>query len=141
MRKKRMPKITQILIGSLLVVLAILLSILLLFRQEMIPYTSVKTQAIQLAKDKTPIKEVTYFDKVTTQSTTYSVIGLDKKGQTLGVLIPEKGGDIIMVNMADNHSDLKPKTAKLTLYKGAVVWLSKDLTLYEFKTGDKVKNA
>lgn len=135
-----MPKITQILMGSLLVILAILLSALLLLRQAMIPYTSAKAQAFKLAKEKTPLKEVTYFDRVTTQSTTYSVIGLDNKKQTLGVLIPAKGGNIIVVNMADNHSDLTPKTAKLTLYKDEVVWQSKDLTLYDFKTGDKVKS-
>lgn len=140
MKKKRMPRITQLLIGSLLVILAILLSALLLFRQAMVPYTSAKAQAINLAKAKTSLKEVTYFDRVTTQSTIYSVVGLDKNGQTLGVLIPAKAGDITVVNMADNHSNLTPKTAKLTLYKGEVVWLSKDMILYDFKTGDKVKN-
>lgn len=138
MRKKRMPKATQILIGALLIILAILLSALLMFKQAMSPYTRAKTSAISLAKKKTPVTDVTYFDMVTTQSTTYSVIGLDKQKQTLGVLIPEKGGDIVVVNMADNHSELTPKTAKLTLYKNQVVWVSKDLTLYDFKTGDKV---
>ena len=76
---------------------------------------------------------------VTTQSTTYSVIGLDKQDKKLGVLIPEKGGEITVVTMSDNKSKLNEKTAKLGLNDGNVVWVAADGSYYDFKTGDQVK--
>ena len=139
MKRKRLTKTKQIWIGVLLVILAVLIGILFFYTQAMRPFTLAKADAISLAKDKASIKKATYFDMVTTQSTTYSVIGLDKQDKKLGVLIPEKGGEITVVTMSDNKSKLNEKTAKLGLNDGNVVWVAADGSYYDFKTGDQVK--
>lgn len=138
MTRKRLTKTNQIVIGLLLIVLSVLLGVIFFYSQATAPYTQAKNEAIALAKAKTDVKTVTHFDITTTTSTTYSLIGKDAKGQAVGVLLPAKGGEIKVVNLSDNQSDWTEKTAKLTLYKGQVVWQTKDLSLYGFETGQKI---
>lgn len=138
MRKKRMTKISQIWIGALLIILSVLVGVIIFYTQAISPYATAKSEAIALAKAKTPVKTVKNFDITTTKTTTYSLIGLDNAGKALGVLIPAKSGEITVVEMADNQSELTEKTAKLTLYKGKVVWQKSDMTMYAFETGEKV---
>ncbi|GAX47696.1 hypothetical protein RsY01_1297 [Lactococcus reticulitermitis] len=139
MRKKRMTKISQIWIGVLLIILAFLIGTIFFYMQAMSPYSRAKSDAISLVKAKTDVKKVTNFDITTTTDTTYSVIGQDSKGQALGVLIPAQGGEIKVVKLADNKSDLTEKTATLTLYDDQVAWQTKDMVLYAFETGEKLK--
>lgn len=139
MRKKRMTKISQIWIGVLLIILSLLIGTIFFYMQAMSPYSRAKSDAISLAKAKTPVKEVTNFEITTTLTTTYSLIGQDSKGEALGVLMPAKGGEIKVVKLADNKSDLTEKTAALTLYDGKVAWQIKDMVLYAFDTGEKIK--
>ncbi|GAB2023240.1 hypothetical protein RyT2_23150 [Pseudolactococcus yaeyamensis] len=134
-----MTKISQICIGVLLIILSLLVGTIFFYMQAISPYSQAKSDAISLVKDKTPVKKVTHFEITTTTDTTYSLIGQDSKGQALGVLIPAQGGEIKVVKLADNKSDLTEKTAKLTLYEGKVAWQTKDMTLYAFDTGDKLK--
>lgn len=138
MTRKRLTKTNQIVIGLLLIVLSVLLGVIFFYSQATAPYTQAKNEAIALAQAKTNVKTVTHFDITTTTTTTYSLIGKDVKGQALGVLLPAKGGEIKVVKLSDNQSDWTEKTAKLTLYKGQVVWQTKDLSLYGFETGQKI---
>ena len=139
MRKKRMTKISQVWIGVLLIILSLLVGTIFFYMQAMSPYTRAKSDAISLARAKTPIKKVTNFEITTTTDTIYSLIGQDSKGQTLGILIPAQGGEIKVVKLADNKSDLTEKTASLTLYDGKVAWQTKDMALFAFDTGEKLK--
>ena len=139
MRKKRMTKISQIWIGVLLIILSLLIGTIFFYMQAMSPYSRAKSDAISLVKAKTPVKKVTNFEVTTTTTTTYSLIGQDSKGEALGILLPAKGGEIKVVKLADNKSDLPEKTAALTLYDGQVVWQTKDMVLYAFDTGEKIK--
>ncbi|MDR1606727.1 MAG: DUF5590 domain-containing protein [Streptococcaceae bacterium] len=133
-----MTKMTQLLMGSLLIILSLLIGLFVFYTQAMRPYTQAKQAAIRLAKAKTPVTTVKNFDITTTRTTTYSLIGQDKAGHALGVLIPATGGDIIVVKLADNQSKLNEKTAKLTRYKDEVVWQDGQQRLYAFKTGQQV---
>lgn len=139
MRKKRMTKISQIWIGVLLIILSLLIGTVFFYMQAMSPYSRAKSDAISFVKAKTPVKKVTNFEVTTTTTTTYSLIGQDSKGEALGILLPAKGGEIKVVKLADNKSDLTEKTAALTLYDGQVVWQTKDMVLYAFDTGEKIK--
>ena len=139
MRKKRMTKISQIWIGVLLIILSLLIGTIFFYMQAMSPYSRAKSDAISLVKAKTPDKKVTNFEVTTTTTTTYSLIGQDSKGEALGILLPAKGGEIKVVKLADNKSDLTEETAALTLYDGQVVWQTKDMVLYAFDTGEKIK--
>ena len=139
MRKKRMTKISEIWIGVLLIILSLLIGTIFFYMQAMSPYSRAKSDAISLVKAKTPVKKVTNFEVTTTTTTTYSLIGQDSKGEALGILLPAKGGEIKVVKLADNKSDLTEKTAALTLYDGQVVWQTKDMVLYAFDTGEKIK--
>lgn len=139
MRKKRMTKISQIWIGVLLIILSLLIGTIFFYMQAMSPYSRAKSDAISFVKAKTPVKKVTNFEVTTTTTTTYSLIGQDSKGEALGILLPAKGGEIKVVKLADNKSDLTEKTAALTLYDGQVVWQTKDMVLYAFDTGEKIK--
>ena len=139
MRKKRMTKISQIWIGVLLIILSLLIGTIFFYMQAMSPYSRATSDAISLVKAKTPVKKVTNFEVTTTTTTTYSLIGQDSKGEALGILLPAKGGEIKVVKLADNKSDLTEKTAALTLYDGQVVWQTKDMVLYAFDTGEKIK--
>lgn len=56
--------------------------------QAMSPYSRAKSEAISIARAKTPVKKVTNFEITTTTDTTYSLIGQDSKGQAFGVLMP-----------------------------------------------------
>ena len=138
MRKKRMTKISQIWIGGLLIILSLLVGTIFFYMQAMSPYSRAKSDAIRLAQAKTPVKKVTNFEITTTTDTTYSLIGQDSKGQTLGVLMPAQGGEMKVVKLADNKSDLTEKTATLTLYDGQVAWQTKEMVLYAFETGEKL---
>ena len=139
MRKKRMTKISQIWIGVLLIILSLLIGTIFFYMQAMSPYSRAKSDAISLVKAKTPVKKVTNFEVTTTTTTTYSLIGQDSKGEALGILLPTKDSEIKVVKLADNKSDLTEKTAALTLYDGQVVWQTKDMVLYAFDTGEKIK--
>ena len=122
-----------------LTVAFIINTLLLVLGAAMSPYSRAKSDAISLVKAKTPVKKVTNFEVTTTTTTTYSLIGQDSKGEALGILLPAKGGEIKVVKLADNKSDLTEKTAALTLYDGQVVWQTKDMVLYAFDTGEKIK--
>lgn len=139
MKKKRMTKTNQIVIGMLLILLSTLVGIIIFYTQATSPYTKVRTDAIRIAQSKTAIKAVTNFDITTTTTTTYSLIGKNAKGETIGVLMPKSGGEIRVVLLADNQSNQSIKTAKLTLYKGKVVWQTKEKALYAFDTGEQLK--
>lgn len=139
MRKKRMTKISQIWIGVLLNILSLLIGTIFFYMQAMSPYSRAKSEAISIARAKTPVKKVTNFEITTTTDTTYSLIGQDSKGQAFGVLMPAKGGEIKVVKLADNKSELTEKTASLTLYNGKIAWQTKDMVLYAFDSGKKLK--
>ena len=101
MRKKRMTKISQIWIGVLLIILSLLIGTIFFYMQAMSPYSRAKSEAISIARAKTPVKKVTNFEITTTTDTTYSLIGQDSKGQACGVVMPAKGGEIKVVKLAD----------------------------------------
>ncbi|GFH41847.1 hypothetical protein Hs30E_03980 [Lactococcus hodotermopsidis] len=134
-----MTKTSQIWIGTFMIILAFLVGVIIFFAQATSPYTQAKADAIRLAKEKTSVKTVTNFSITTTKTSTCSLIGVDADNQIVGVLIPAEGGEIITVKLSDNKSNLTEKTAKLTLYKGKVVWQTAELALFDFETGKEIK--
>ncbi|XOW21220.1 DUF5590 domain-containing protein [Lactococcus cremoris] len=57
-----------------------------------------RAQAINIAKDKTDLVKATGFDIASTDTVTYSIVGLNKANQEVGILIPKKSGKIKEVN-------------------------------------------
>lgn len=72
MKKRKMTRHSQIIIGILVIILAIYLSIGLFFWKSLNPYHSVRAQAINIAKDKTDLVKATGFDIASTDTVTYS---------------------------------------------------------------------
>lgn len=141
-----MTRHSQIIIGILTVILAIYLSIALFFWKSLTPYHSVRGQAIAVAQEKTDLKEATAFDIATTDTTTYSVVGLDRNKQKIGVLIPKKAGEITVVKLDEGVSP-KTLTTKqtqsvvLALYQGKPAWEvnnTNGFKVYDFKTGKEL---
>ncbi|GFH40744.1 DUF5590 domain-containing protein [Lactococcus insecticola] len=139
MLNHRMTRTSQIWIGALLIVLAFLVGIFIFIGQLTAPYVEAKRDAIQLVKSKNILKTVENFNITTADSTTYSLVGVDAASQKVGVLMPQKGGEITTVKLSSNKSKLNEKTAKLTLYQGKPAWQKSDMTLYDFATGEKLR--
>ncbi|MGL4335212.1 MAG: DUF5590 domain-containing protein [Lactococcus garvieae] len=146
MRRRRMTLHTQIIIGVLTVILAGFIAISLFIWRAVSPYNTARSAAIAIAKDKTELKTPTAFDITTTDSTDYSLLGKTEKGKEIGVLIPEKGGNLTVIDMA---TGVKPETLQadnttsivLALYKNQPVWQvnsREGFKLYDFKTGKEL---
>lgn len=84
-----MTRHSQIIIGILVIILAIYLSISLFFWKSLNPYHSVRAQAIDIATEKTDLVKATGFDIAATDTVTYSIVGLNKANQEIGILIPK----------------------------------------------------
>ncbi|QPS70310.1 DUF5590 domain-containing protein [Lactococcus garvieae] len=146
MRRKRMTLHSQIIIGILTVILAGFIAISLFIWRATSPYSTARRAAITIAKDKTDLKTPTAFDIATTDTTDYSLLGKTEQGKEIGVLIPEKGGNLTVVDMSEG---VKAETVKsdntrsivLALYKNKPVWQvnSHDgFKLYDFKSGEEL---
>ncbi|EKF50578.1 hypothetical protein C426_2082 [Lactococcus garvieae DCC43] len=137
---------SQIIIGILTVILAGFIAISLFIWRATSPYSTARRAAITIAKDKTDLKTPTAFDIATTDTTDYSLLGKTEQGKEIGVLIPEKGGNLTVVDMSEG---VKAETVKsdntrsivLALYKNKPVWQvnSHDgFKLYDFKSGEEL---
>lgn len=143
MRKRKMTHHSQIIIGILTIILAIYLATALFIWKSLTPYHSMRTQAIEIAQKNTDLKTTKAFDIATTDSTTYSLVGLDKSNQEIGVLIPKKSGSITVVKLSDGvaPATLTSKNTQsvvLALYKNKPAWEvnnSNGFKIYDFKTG------
>ncbi|AYG00887.1 DUF5590 domain-containing protein [Lactococcus allomyrinae] len=143
MKNRKMTRHSQIIIGVLTVILAIYLATALFFWKSMNPYHSMRAQAITIAKKKTDLKTPEAFDIATTDTTTYSIVGIDKDNKEIGVLIPKKAGTITVVNLNEgvSPSTLTTKNTKsvvLALYKNKPAWEvnnSNGFKVYDFKSG------
>ena len=141
-----MTRHSQIIIGILVIILAIYLSISLFLWKSLTPYHSVRAQAIKIAKEKTDLVKATGFDIATTDTVTYSIVGIDKSNQEVGILIPKKSGKIKEVNLSEGVSpaSLTSKNTKsvvLALYKGKPAWEvnnSNGFKVYDFESGKEL---
>lgn len=146
MRKRKMTRHSQIIIGILTVIVALYLAIAFFFWRSLTPYQSGRKQAIAIAQQKTDLKTATAFDIATTDTTTYSVVGLDSSKQEIGVLIPKKSGKITVVRLADGVSPTtltsqKTQSVVLALYQGQPAWEvnnSDGFKVYDFKSGKEL---
>ena len=146
MRKRKMTPHSQMIIGILTVILALYLASALFIWKSVNPYHTIRTQAIEIAKKKTDLKTAEAFDIATTDSTTYSIVGLNKANQEIGVLVPKKAGNIVVVNLQDGvtPSSLTSKdthSVVLALYKGQPAWEvnnSSGFKIYDFKSGKEL---
>ena len=138
-----MTRHSQIIIGILVIILAIYLSISLFFWKSLNPYHSVRAQAIDIATEKTDLVKATGFDIAATDTVTYSIVGLNKANQEIGILIPKKSGKIKEVKLSQGVSpaSLTTKSVVLALYKGKPAWEvnnSNGFKVYDFESGKEL---
>ncbi|PCS00410.1 hypothetical protein RT41_GL001297 [Lactococcus fujiensis JCM 16395] len=146
MRKRKMSVVSQVTIGILSVVLAIYLGVICYFGGAIHPFTSSRSQAIEIAKSHTDLKTPEAFGTATTNETTYSVIGLDKTGKEIGVIIPKNSSKLTVVELSKGISPEKLKEKDTTsivlgLYHNQTIWEvnnASDFKIYDFKTGQQL---
>lgn len=146
MRKRRMSVTAQVTIGILSVVLAIYLATAFYFESAIHPFTYSRQQAISIAKANTDLKTPEAYGMATTNQTTYSVIGLDKSGKEIGVIIPKDNKDLVVVDLAKGISPERLKESTTTsivlgLYKNKPIWQVNNQTgykVYDFTSGKKL---
>ena len=146
MKKRKMTRHSQIIIGILVIIFAIYLSISLFFWKSLNPYHSVRAQAIDIATEKTDLVKATGFDIAATDTVTYSIVGLNKANQEIGILIPKKSGKIKEVKLSQGVSPASlttkdTKSVVLALYKGKPAWEvnnSNGFKVYDFESGKEL---
>ena len=143
MRKQRMTVASQVTIGILALVVALMVAAGLFLFGALRPFSSPRAQLISIAKSQADMKTPEAFGIATTNETTYAVVGKDKAGKTIGVIIPQKKKQVTVVNLADGVAPATLKKADtksivLGLYHGQPIWevnSRKDYQIFDFKTG------
>ena len=141
MKKRKMTRHSQIIIGILVIILAIYLSISLFFWKSLNPYHSVRAQAIDIATEKTDLVKATGFDIAATDTVTYSIVGLNKANQEIGILIPKKSGKLSQGVSPASLTTKDTKSVVLALYKGKPAWEvnnSNGFKVYDFESGKEL---
>jgi uncharacterized protein YpmB len=146
MRKRKMTRHSQIIIGILTIIVAIGLASGIFIWKSVSPYRTVRAEAIAIAKQSADLKTAEAFDIATTDTTSYSIVGLSNSNQEIGVLVPQKSGQITVVNLKDgvSPSTLTQKgtnSVVLALYKGQPAWEVNNVNgfkVYDFKTGKEL---
>lgn len=146
MKKRKIRKSEQITIGILLVILSLYLAIFLFFGGSLNPFQSARAQAISIAEEKADLKEAESFGIGTTDSTSYAVIGINKSGKKIGVIIPKESKELTVVELSKGISPEKLKEANtksivLSLYKNKPVWEvnnTNGFKIYDFVSGKKL---
>lgn len=148
---------TQLIIGFLSIVAAIMLVVIITTNVAKKPYSLARSRAIEIAKSKANLESASVFDIVNTDQTVYSVRGKSKDKKDIAVLISQpsdsekKDEEEPKVRVVDLKEGVAPdslpaaKSAnyiRLGLYKNGEVWEVRDSSdnykLYDFKTGEEV---
>lgn len=154
-----MSRSTKILLTISLIALAIV-SALTYLNLSFAPYSSAKTQANDIAKEKAGIVQPDYFGNYTRQKQYYSVGGLTKGDKYRYVIINAKSGKTEVINknnapvrqtvidgVAERYSAKKILHINLGVYKNKPTWEvafqkkngSIGYNLIDFRTGKSIQ--
>ncbi|URZ87863.1 DUF5590 domain-containing protein [Floricoccus penangensis] len=145
---------TQLIIGFLSIVVAIMLVVIITTNVAKKPYSISRSRSIEIAKNKANLESASVFDIVNTDQTVYSVRGKSKDKKDIAVLISQpsdsgkKEPEVRVVDLTEGVAPDSLPAAKsanyirLGLYKNGEVWEVRDSSdnykLYDFKTGEEL---
>ncbi|OFI47604.1 hypothetical protein BG262_09095 [Floricoccus penangensis] len=154
MKNKKMSLSTQLIIGFLSIVVAIMLVVIITTNVAKKPYSISRSRSIEIAKNKANLESASVFDIVNTDQTVYSVRGKSKDKKDIAVLISQpsdsgkKEPEVRVVDLTEGVAPDSLPAAKsanyirLGLYKNGEVWEVRDSSdnykLYDFKTGEEL---
>lgn len=123
------------LVTLILVLLALIVGFVTVMYRSNRPYAQAEEEATAIAKKYTDLTKVSDFYWFTRDETYFSLLGADKKGNEIAVIVPKDGNKVTVLNQKDGLSELaamqnvakaypkeKVKQAKLGIYKEAPVW-------------------
>lgn len=136
----------QVTIGILTVIIAIFVATAFFFAGAMRPFNGSRAQVIKIAKSQANLKTPQAYGIATTNETTYAVVGLDKSGKEIGVIVPQDNKKLTVVELAKGISPEKLKTSDtqsivLGLYKNKPIWEVNNRSgykVYDFTTGKEL---
>ncbi|MFV0556048.1 MAG: DUF5590 domain-containing protein [Lactovum sp.] len=145
-KRRQFSKLDQLMMGSLVIVLAGFFSYYLFVFTAVSPLTKTRDQVIQIVKEKTSMVKVETFNIVTTDKTYYSLIGKNSADEDLAIVIPKEPGEIYEVKLSEgvDVSSLPQENATtidFAIFKGKLVWevnTKEEFKIYDFKTGEEV---
>lgn len=123
-------------LGILIVVLlALIIGFVTVMYRSNRPRAQAEEEATAIAKKYTDLEEVSDFYWFTREKTYFSLLGEDKKGNEIAVIVPKDGNKVTVLNqkaglseqaalqsVAKAYPKEKVKQAKLGIYQEAPVW-------------------
>lgn len=119
----------------ILVLLALIIGFVTVMYRSNRPLAQAEEEATTIAQKYTDLAEVSDFYWFTREKTYFSLLGEDKKGNEIAVIVPKDGNKVTVLNQKDGLSELaamqnvakaypkeKVKQAKLGIYQEAPVW-------------------
>ncbi|MBM7636430.1 DUF5590 domain-containing protein [Streptococcus saliviloxodontae] len=143
----------QVLVGTGLVLLVLLISTLTVTYIASLPRIQARQEAIQVAKRYSDMDELGKFQLFTGDDTYYSLFGTDKKGREMVVSVGSDNSHVYVYKLSDGISESKAKSIAKRQGAKSVdrvtfgiqgetpVWQVKSGTTYytiNFQTGDLV---
>lgn len=147
-RGRKISFLDQTIIGLLLIVVTGFLAYFFYLYAVGNQLAGVRDRSVALAKSKAGLVQVTAFDVVTTDVTTYSVTGKDKSGAAVVALISDSNNSIQIVQLAagkpaSDFSKSGTVAVSLGMYKGQPIWevnTDKGFQIYDFVGGELLKS-
>lgn len=128
-------KKTKILLSIITILLVIIVMIAIFYVRSTHPRTQAKKEATEIAKEYAQLTTVDNFYWFTRKETYFSVTGKNADGENLVVIIPEKDGDVTVLNQKDgveegqirqimetDYQENNIQKISLGLYDGKPTW-------------------
>ncbi|MGT2906369.1 cell wall elongation regulator TseB-like domain-containing protein [Streptococcus dentiloxodontae] len=142
MKEQGLTPLKQVLIGSVLIIIAVIVSITSILVVSTKPYRDAKKETTQLAARYAKVSKVTDFTIYNGKATYYSVLGITSKKQGKAVIVNSDTGAIDVYNQSDGITANQAKTVaqsqgakkisevKLGMYDDTPIWEVKAGTKY-----------
>lgn len=154
MKSRPFSKGKQYAIGLFVLVSVVTFSALYLLESSMNPFIEAKEKAVEVARQYANISETTAVTIFNGKETYYNVVGKNKNGQDVYVLVPDASSEIFVYQTsegisADKANEIANQNGASTIKKtvlgyaeGRAVWEVQSGTAYyfiDFKSGDLLK--
>lgn len=127
---KKKHRLEWILLIVTLVLVFVIIGIISLFYRSSRPLAQAKEEATTMARKYTDLQTVDDFYRFTREKTYFSLLGEDKKGTKIAVIMPKEGETIKVLNQKDGISESQAlQTAAQAYPKERVI--KADLGLFE----------
>ena len=133
--EKKNRRLEWTLVGVALALIIFILGFISLMYRSNRPMAQAKEEATTIAKKYTDLEAVEDFYWFTREDTYFSLLGQDKSGKEIAVIVPKDGNKVTVLNQKDGLTELtalqtvakaypkeKVKQAKLGIYKEVPAW-------------------